>query len=130
ARYAAFAERHPGDPLVRSAKVGEARSRLMLGQTDKVKELLEPIARATEGTDPLQDPIAARARFLLGAALVRAGEFARGKELLARFRALPRTSEDETELHALFASAALGLHEVGEALVELEHFYGGARPPE
>ncbi len=129
-RYATFVAQHPDDPLVRSAKIGEARSRLALGQTDKAKELLEPIARPAEAGDPMQDPVAGRARYLLGAALVRSGQYARGRELLSPFRGLPATSEDEVELHALFASAALGLLELGEALSELEKWNADARPAE
>ena len=128
ARYAAFVERHPADPLARSAKIGEARSRIELGQLQKAKELLSPLAEAS--ADPLGDPLAARARFLLGAALVRAGQYAHGRELLERFRAVPATTDDTTELHALFAAAALGLGEPAAALVELEQFLGGARPAE
>jgi ABC-type branched-subunit amino acid transport system substrate-binding protein len=129
ARYATFAAQHPQDPLARSARIGEARARIELGELRKAKELLEPLA-APAGSDPLADPVAGRAQYLLGAALVRSGDHARGRELLQRFRNVPATTEDQIELHALFAAAALGLNEPAEALVELEKFHAGARPAE
>jgi branched-chain amino acid transport system substrate-binding protein len=129
ARYAAFIQAHPADPLARSAKIGEARARMELGELGKAKDLLGPIATPAGG-DPVADPVAARASFLYGSALVRSGDYARGREVLSRFRTLPVTSDDETELHALFAVASLGLGEPADALVELERFYANARPAE
>jgi len=130
AKYATFIAQHPDDPLARSAKVGEARARLALGEADKAKLLLEPVAKLEAGAEAGNDPTATRARFLLAEALVRTGEYARGRTLLQPFRGVPATSDDEVLLHALLASAALGLEDSAEALVELEHFYEGARPPE
>jgi branched-chain amino acid transport system substrate-binding protein len=129
-RYATFVEHHPDDSLARSAKVGEARSRIELGQLDKAKELLTPVARVDDSIDLRADPLVARARFLLGAALVRTGAFEKGRALLQSFRDLSVTNEDQIELHALFAAAALGLGESAEALIELDRFYGNARPAE
>ncbi len=128
--YAQFAARHPDDPLTRSAVIGEARARLLLGDNEQAKTLLLPIARADEPLDPKADPVRGRARFLLGAALVRSGEYARGRALLTSFSDVPATSEDEIELHALFASAALGLTEWSNALLELGRFWDAARPAE
>ncbi len=129
-RYATFVEQHPNDALVRSAKIGEARSLIELGQLDKATALLTPVARVDEAVDLRADPIVARARFLLGEALVRSGAYQKGRELLQRFRDLSVASDDEVELHALFAAAAIGLGEPSDALAELERFYAGARPAE
>lgn len=128
--YAAFVAKHPDDPLTRSAQIGEARARLALGQNDEAKTLLTPIARPDEPVDPKADSVRGRARFLLGAALVRSGEFARGRALLAQFSDVAATSEDEIELHALFASASIGLSDWSSAFVELGRFWEAARPAE
>ncbi|MEO6951211.1 MAG: penicillin-binding protein activator [Polyangia bacterium] len=128
--YAEFVAKHPDDPLTRSAKIGEARARLSLGQNEEAKTLLVPIARPEEPADPKADPVRGRARFLLGEALVRSGEYARGRALLTEFSDVAATSEDEIELHALFASASLGLADWSSALVELGRFWEAARPAE
>jgi ABC-type branched-subunit amino acid transport system substrate-binding protein len=129
-RYATFVANHPNDALVRSAKIGEARSRMALGQLDKAKEVLSPVARTDETLDLRAEPVVARARFLLGQVLVRAGAYEQGRALLRGFKDLGVTSEDQAELYANFAAAAIGLGEPAEALVELDHFYGAARPAE
>ncbi len=128
-RYAAFVAHHPDDALARSAKLGEARARLSMNQAPQAKILLEPLVNGAPATASA-DPLVARARYLLGAALVRGGDPQRGRELLRAFRGVPMTSDDEVELHALFAAAALALGDSVEALVELERFYEGARPAE
>lgn len=129
-QYHEFVERHPQDQLVRSAKIGEARARLAMGEPAEARALLEPIARPDEPADPKGDPVQSRARFLLGTALVESGEYEKGRALLNTFRDVPATSEDEVQLHALFAAADLGLGDWRPALAELERFWDAARPPE
>lgn len=124
ARFAAFLQKHPNDPLAPSARIGQARAALLLNQPKKAKEVLEPVAR------PEDDPTAARARYLLGLALHKTGDFSRSRELLKPFAANIASGDDATELHAVLADDAARLGDVGDALAEYDAFFAGARPVE
>src|SRR5438094_5011029 len=62
ARFAGFLEKYPNDPLAPSARLGEARAAIGLGEGKKARELLEPMTTAP--TDE-HDPLKVRARYLL-----------------------------------------------------------------
>jgi ABC-type branched-subunit amino acid transport system substrate-binding protein len=130
ARFAAFLERHPSDPLVPSAKLGQARARLALGEADKAKEVLEPlVGKPGESLDPVAAATESRARFLLGFVLHKTGELKRSRELLQPFVGQV-AGDDESELHAVLADDAYGLGDLEGALTEYDLFFRGARPGE
>jgi branched-chain amino acid transport system substrate-binding protein len=125
ARFAAFLERYPNDPLTPSAKLGHARALAALGQAKKAEGELEPMA----GVPDPNDPAAQRARYLLGFVAHKAGDFARSRELLRAF--VPQiTGDDLIELHAVLADDALQLADVEDALKEFGIFFDGAKPAE
>lgn len=124
ARFAEFLQRYPNDPLAPSARIGEARAALLLNQPKKAKEVLEPVAR------PADDPTAVRARYLLGLALHKTGDYARSRELLKPFATTIASGDDAIELHAVLADDAARLGDVADALAEYDAFFGGARPAE
>jgi branched-chain amino acid transport system substrate-binding protein len=123
-RFAEFLRKHPADPLAPSARIGQARAELMLNQPKRAKELLEPVAA------PENDPTAARARYLLGLALHKTGDYARSRQLLKPFAAQIASGDDAVELHAVLADDAAHLDDAEDALVEYSAFFGGARPAE
>ncbi len=123
-RFAEFLRKHPQDPLAPSARIGQARAELMLNQPKRAKELLEPVA------EPQNDATAARARYLLGLALHKTGDWARSRQLLKPFAASIASGDDAVELHATLADDAAHLDDVEDALVEYSAFFGGARPAE
>ena len=123
-RFADFLRKHPGDPLAPSARIGQARAELLLNQPKKAKEILEPVAV------PQDDPTAARARYLLGLALHKTGDWSRSRQLLRPFADNIASSDDSVELHAILADDAVHLGDWQDALVEYSAFFGGARPAE
>ena len=123
-RFADFLRKHPSDPLAPSARIGQARAELILNQPKKAKEVLEPVAV------PQDDPTAARARYLLGIALHKTGDWSRSRELLRPFLASIASGDDAVELHAVLADDSARLDDVGDALVEYSAFFLGARPAE
>ena len=123
-RFSDFLRKHPGDPLAPSARIGQARAELILNQPKKAKEILEPVAL------PQDDPTAARARYLLGIALHRTGDWSRSRELLRPFATSIASGDDATELHAVLADDAAHLDDTEGALVEYSAFFNGARPAE
>ncbi len=123
-RFADFLRKHPGDPLAPSARIGQARAELLLNQPKKAKEILEPVAV------PQDDPTAARARYLLGLALHKTGDWSRSRQMLRPFADNIASSDDSVELHAILADDAVHLGDWQDALVEYSAFFGGARPAE
>jgi hypothetical protein len=135
ASFTTFLSKHPTDPLVPSAKLGQARALLSLGQADKAKEKLEPmVERGAEATpksvDPYAQAIQEQVRYLLGFVLHKTGELRRSRDLLLPFVTKVAPGDDETELHAVLADDAYGLGDVVGALTEYGHFWKGARAPE
>jgi ABC-type branched-subunit amino acid transport system substrate-binding protein len=128
-RFGEFLTKHPGDPLAPSARLGQARARLALGQAQKAKEVLEPMVRAQPESDPVAAATQARVRYLLGITLHKTGDFRRSQELLRPF--VPQTAGDEqVELHAVLADDAYALGDAEGALSEYGLFFRGARPTE
>jgi ABC-type branched-subunit amino acid transport system substrate-binding protein len=125
-RFADFLERYPNDPLAPSARLGEARAALGLGEAQKAKELIEPMVAPTA---PADDPQAARARYLLGLALHKTGDWERSRELLRPF-VHEVAGDDAIELHAVIGDDAAKLNDPDEALREYSLFFAGARPAE
>jgi branched-chain amino acid transport system substrate-binding protein len=123
-RFADFLRKHPTDPLAPSARIGQARAELMLNQPKKAKEILEPVAK------PEDDPTATRARYLLGLALHKTGDWSRSRQLLRPFGASITSGDDQVELHAVLADDSAHLDDWQDALVEYSAFFGGARPAE
>jgi branched-chain amino acid transport system substrate-binding protein len=123
-RFADFLRKHPNDPLAPSARIGQARAELLLNQPKKAEQVLAPVAQ------PSEDPTAARARYLLGLAMHRSGDWARSRELLRPFAATIASGDDAVELHAVLADDSARLGDVQDALVEYGAFFEGARPAE
>jgi branched-chain amino acid transport system substrate-binding protein len=132
ARFAVFLEKYPNDPLAPSARLGATRAALGLGEGKKAKELIEPLAgsAASPGEDPSADPTRARARYLLGMALHKTGDWQRSRELLRPFASTIASGDDAVELHAVLADDAAHVGELEEAFREYNLFFAGARPPE
>ncbi|HZS38853.1 MAG TPA: penicillin-binding protein activator [Polyangia bacterium] len=126
ARFAGFLERYPNDPLAPSARLGEARAAIGLGEGKKARELLEPMTTAP--TDE-HDPLKVRARYLLGMALHRAGDWSGSRALLRPFEN-EIAADEAIELHAVLADDAAQLADVADALREYAIFFAGARPAE
>ena len=130
-RFGDFLRKHPADPLAPSARIGQARAELMLNQPKRAKEILEPVATAPTGQQqPQDDATAARARYLLGLALHKTGDWARSRQLLKPFAASIASGDDAVELHAVLADDAVHLDDAEDALVEYSAFFGPARPAE
>jgi ABC-type branched-subunit amino acid transport system substrate-binding protein len=126
ARFAGFLEKYPTDPLAPSARLGQARAAIGLGEGKKARDLLEPLTTAP--TDE-HDPLKVRARYLLGMALHRAGDFAGSRALLRPF-AGDIAAEESVELHAVLADDAAELGDVSDALREYTLYFSAARPAE
>ncbi len=125
ARFLAFLERYPNDPLSVSAKLGHARALLGLGEAKKAQVELSPMAEKSD----VNDPSAVRARWLLGFVAHKTGDCARSRELLRPF--VPQiTGEDLIELHAVLADDSAQLGDVEDALKEYGLFFEGARAAE
>ena len=131
-RFAAFREKYPNDPLAASARLGEARAALAMGEAKQAKELAEPLAGAPSAApeDPAVDPMRARARWVLGLALHKTGEYQRSEELLKPFVNAIASGDDAVELHAVLADDASHLGESEDALREYGLYFQGARPAE
>jgi ABC-type branched-subunit amino acid transport system substrate-binding protein len=127
-RFHDFRAAHPEDPMAPGAALWEARAALGTGDGAAAIAIVEPMAKAREG-----DPVAERARFILGLSLARsesAADAARARELLRPFVAIIASGDDQVELHAALAEAALRLGDAPDALAEYGRFYEGARPAE
>ncbi len=105
-RFAEFGSRYPQDPLAKLAQVGEARARLALGERDKARALVEPLARPDSPLDVTGDAVEARARFVLGIVLFRGGNLARAETILREFDGQLTPGDDAIDLHAALASCA------------------------
>lgn len=131
-RFRAFVSTYPTDPLVPNAKLWEARADLGAGDAGEAAKVAQPLAEKPGA--PADDPVAERARYLLGLALARSDkreDAAQARALLKPFE--PRVHGDEAvELHAALAEAAshAGAESLAEALDEYAQFYDGARAPE
>jgi branched-chain amino acid transport system substrate-binding protein len=124
-RFAEFITRYPDDPLIPSAKLGQARALMQLGESGKAKEVLEPM------TGGQGNEIAAeRARYLLGLTSHRLGDAKRARELLLPFSGQVPAGDEATELEAVLADACRKLGETERALDHYDRFYRGARPSE
>jgi branched-chain amino acid transport system substrate-binding protein len=132
ARFAAFLEKYPNDPLAPSARLGEARAALGLNEARKAKELAEPLATGTAQPNeaPTVEATRARARWLYGLALHKTGDWARSRELLRPFVATIAPGDDAVELHAVLGDDAAHLGDAEDALHEYSLFFSGARPAE
>src|SRR5258708_5756434 len=122
-----FRAQYPDDPLGPSAVLWEARADLGVGEAGAAQKLVEPLAARPAG-----DPVADRARLLLGLALARSSstaDAARSRELLRPFVGPMGSGDDAVELHAALAEASARLGDVGDSLAEYQRFYEGARPP-
>jgi branched-chain amino acid transport system substrate-binding protein len=132
ARFAAFLQKYPNDPLAGSARIGEARAALGLNDARKAKELTETLA--TEPPRPAESPtdeaLRARARWLYGLALHKTGDWQRSRDLLRPFAPNIQAGDDATELHAVLADDSAHLGDVEDALKEYSLFFTGARPSE
>jgi ABC-type branched-subunit amino acid transport system substrate-binding protein len=125
ARFAAFVEKYPNDPLVPSAKLGHARALLLMNEAKKAESELQPM---TQQPDP-NEPSAIRARWLLGFATHKTRDYGRSRELLRPF--LTQVSGDDLiELHATLADDADKMGDYEDALKELGIFFEGAKPAE
>jgi ABC-type branched-subunit amino acid transport system substrate-binding protein len=124
-RFAAFVHKYGTDPLAPSARLGQARAALALGNAVEAKELLEPLAAGA-----LVDGTTLRARYLLGMALHKTGDFERSRTLLRPFAAESLPAEDAVELHAVVADDAAAVGDADEALREYGAYFAGARPAE
>src|SRR5262249_6900579 len=89
----------------------------------KAQRVLEPVAK------PADDPTATRARYLLGMALHRTGEWSRSRELLRPFAAITGGG-DAIELHAVLAHDSAHLAGFEAALKDSSTFFAGAGPAE
>src|SRR5262249_50886850 len=76
-----------------------------------------------------EEPSAIRARFLLGFATHKTGDFSQSRELLRPFVSQVN-GDDLVELHAVLADDSAQLGDVEDALKEYCIFFEGARPPE
>src|SRR5258706_242266 len=123
-RFAEFQQKFPEDPLIPSARLGEARASLKAGDAKHAIELLEPMAAG-----PPQEAATLRSRHLYGMALHASGDFQRSRELLRPF-APDLAGDDAVELHAVLADDAAQLGDVEDALREYSAFWNGARPAE
>src|SRR5258706_1527055 len=123
-RFAEFQQKFPEDPLIPSARLGEARASLKAGDAKHAIELLEPMAAG-----PPQEAATLRSRHLYGMALHASGDFQRARELL-RPVAPHLAGADAVELHAVLADDAAQLGDVEDALREYSAFWNGARPAE
>jgi branched-chain amino acid transport system substrate-binding protein len=124
-----FRGRFPEDALVPSATLWEARADLGTGDSDGAKALVEPLANRPGENDP----VAERARFLLGLALARstvAADAEKARSLLQPFVANIANGEDAVELHASIAAACATMGDLPAALAEYAIFYSSARPAE
>ena len=128
-RFADFLQKYPNDPLAPQARLGEARASLGLGEGQKAKELVEPMAAQPAATEPATEAQNARARYVLGLALHKTGEWERSRALLRPFVSQVG-SEDAAELHAVLADDDAHLGDVADALSEYALFFPQARPVE
>jgi branched-chain amino acid transport system substrate-binding protein len=123
-RFAGFVEKWPNDPLAASAKLGEARCALSLGEAKRARDLAAPLAEAPDEGTKL------RARFLLGLALHKTNDPAKSRELLRPFVGQIAHGDDEVELHAVLADDAARLGDSEDALREYDLFFANARAVE
>lgn len=132
ARFAAFLQKYPNDPLAQSARLGEARAALGLNDARKAKELAEPLAtEAPRANEPATDEaLRARARWLYGLALHKTGDWQRSRELLRPFAQSIQPGDDAVELHAVLADDAAHLDDWEDSLREYSSFFAGARASE
>jgi branched-chain amino acid transport system substrate-binding protein len=132
ARFAAFLQKYPNDPLAGSARLGEARAALGLNDARKAKELAESIATEAPkpGEAPTDEALRARARWLYGLALHKTGDWARSRELLRPFAQTIQPGDDATELHAVLGDDAAHVADWEDALREYSLFFNGARGSE
>src|SRR5262249_50752617 len=125
ARFTAFLEKYPNDPLAGSARLARARALMGMGESKKAESELRPMA---EQPDP-NAPEAIRARWLMGFATHKTHDYQRSRELLKPF--VPQINGDDLiELHAVLADDAAQLGDVEDALKEYGFFFEGARPAE
>jgi ABC-type branched-subunit amino acid transport system substrate-binding protein len=131
-RYKTFLEKYPSDPLVPSAKLGLARALLGLGEHQKAKEIVEPMGGGPvpDAGIPATDPDRAKARYLYGLTLHRAGQYAEARTVLKPFVGQIVAGDDAFELFAVLAEDAAKLGDIDEALADWNQFWPGARPAE
>jgi branched-chain amino acid transport system substrate-binding protein len=128
ARFAAFLEHYPNDPLAASARLGRARALLQmggLGDSKKAESELRPLA---EQPNP-NEPSAIRARYLMGFATHKNHDWGRSRELLRPFESQV-FGEDLIELHAVLADDSAQMGDFEDALKEYGIYFEGARPAE
>jgi ABC-type branched-subunit amino acid transport system substrate-binding protein len=125
----AFVARHPEHPSRPAAEMLLARLALLRGDAAAAKALLEPLA-----ISPAEGGMAGAARYYLGIACVRLGQFARARDLLMPYlpHAGASTPGDEAlvEVRGALAEAVAGLGEVPAALDLWDAYCRGAREHE
>jgi ABC-type branched-subunit amino acid transport system substrate-binding protein len=125
----AFGGNHPQHPFRPSADLLRARLALLDGDAALAKKLLEPLSAA-----PPDPGAGSSARYYLGLASVRLGEFARGRELLLPY--LPPAGatapgpEALVELRGALAEATAGVGELAAALELWDGYLHGGREHE
>jgi branched-chain amino acid transport system substrate-binding protein len=124
-----FVARHPDHGARRPAELMLARLALLRGDVTTATKLLEPLAET-----PPEAGVASSARYYLGLAETRLGQFARARELLMPF--LPRAGapgpgdEALVELRGALAQAAAGVGDLAAAIAIWDAYDRGARAHE
>jgi branched-chain amino acid transport system substrate-binding protein len=126
-----FTVEHPTDPLRPQATVLQARAALQQGEAARAVDLLLPLLSDRQGgggrpAGSVPQAVQDRARFVLGLAQHRLGDFAGARANLQPFADQIVDSEDGTELHAILADLARREERVADALREYERFYNGS----
>jgi len=121
----AFVARHPEHPSRPAAEIMLSRLALLRGDAVAARSLLEPLASA-----PPESGVGG-ARYYLGMAFVRLGQFARARELLLPYLPRPGASapgdDALVELRGALAEATAGVGELPAALELWEGYVRGAR---
>jgi ABC-type branched-subunit amino acid transport system substrate-binding protein len=125
----AFAAHHPQHPARPAVDLMLARLALARGDATAAKGLVEPLVAA-----PPDPGTASSARYYLGLAETRLGQFAQGRELLLPFLPPPGASapgdEALVELRGALAEATTGVGELTVALELWDAYARGGREPE
>lgn len=127
-----FAAEHPEDPLRPQATVLQARAALQQGEAARAVDLLLPLLSSSgpggrqAAPQAVPQAVLDRARFVLGLAQHRLGDFAGARANLQPFADQIVDSEDGTELHAILADLARREERTADALREYERFYNGS----
>jgi ABC-type branched-subunit amino acid transport system substrate-binding protein len=119
----------PSDPLEPVARLDAGRAAWAQGDYAGAKNDLEPLAEATDASQPVVDvpeDVAQNARLYLGLSLVHVGDPAGAIQLLKPLEPVITSVDDATDLHAALAQAFSLQGDVTASLAEYDLFYPSA----